>query len=242
MRIVEYNVNTHLYSNYCIAHVSDLHSNPGKKALESIVASSPDMICITGDFVNTSLNDWPKSVGFLKSCVKTAKTYLSLGNHDYLISKSEIEQMKDMGVTVLNDESEQFNQEITVGGLTSAFYHKCELYDPKADMKIVSNIEWLQEFNKMDGFKILLDHHPENYELYTKEMDIDLILSGHNHGGQIRLFGHGVYARNQGFFPKYDGGVFDNKLVISRGLSNTMPLPRIFNPTELVYIHLTVKK
>lgn len=145
---------------------------------------------------------------------------------------------EDMGVVVLNDEIDRFNWEITVGGLTSAFYHKCERYDPKADVKIVSNLEWLREFNKQDGYKILLDHHPENYELYTKTMNIDLILSGHNHGGQIRLFGHGVYARNQGLFPKYDGGLFDNKLIVGRGLSNTLLFPRLFNPTELVYIHL----
>lgn len=57
MRIVEYKVNIHLCLHYCIAHVPDLHSNPGKKALESIKSSAPDMICITGGFVNTSLND-----------------------------------------------------------------------------------------------------------------------------------------------------------------------------------------
>lgn len=132
---------------------------------------------------------------------------------------------------------DQFNQEITVGGLTSAFYNKCEFYDPKENMKIVPNLEWLNEFEKQDGYKILLDHHPENYELYTKDMNIDLILSGHNHGGQIRLSGKGVYARNQGFFPNYDGGMFDNKLVISRGLSNTMPFPRLLIQQSL-YIYI----
>lgn len=86
--------------------------------------------------------------------------------------------------------------------------------------------------------RILLDHHPENYDQYTRMREIDLILSGHNHGGQIRLLGKGVYARNQGLFPKYDGGIFDNRLIVSRGLSNTLPIPRFWNPIELVYIDL----
>ena len=111
--------------------------------------------------------------------------------------------LKDLGVVVLNDEYDQFNQEILVGGLTSAFYHKCEKYDPKEDMAIVSNIEWLGEYEKKMGsrFYLIIIQKTMNY----KEMDINLILSGHNHGGQIRLFGHGVFARNQDFFPKYDG-------------------------------------
>ena len=74
-----------------------------------------------------------------------------------------------------------------------------------------------------------------------KNRKIDLILSGHNHGGVIRILGKGLYARNQGLFPKYDGGIFDSRLIVSRGLSNTKHIPRLFNPTELVYIHLSKK-
>lgn len=93
-------------------------------------------------------------------------------------------------------------------------------------------------FVNQDGYKILLDHHPENFECYTRKRDINLVLSGHNHGGQIRLFGKGVYARNQGIFPHYDGGLYENRLVISRGLANTMPIPRLFNPIEIVIVEL----
>ena len=70
MKIVEYTIQTPLENNYCIAHVSDMHSNPGKKALESIQTVSPNMICITGDFVNSSLKEWQDSIEFLKGCVK----------------------------------------------------------------------------------------------------------------------------------------------------------------------------
>ena len=76
------------------------------------------------------------------------------------------------------------------------------------------NFSWLTEFEKQDGFKILLDHHPENYERITKNRDIALILSCHAHGGQIRILNHGVYAPHQGLFPKYTSAVYDNRLVV----------------------------
>lgn len=100
----------------------------------------------------------------------------------------------------------------------------------------------LNEFEKQDGFKILLDHHPENFERITKGRDIDLVLSGHAHGEQIRVLNHRLYAPHQGFFPKYTSGVYDNKLVVSRGLANIKLIPRIGNPTELVYITVTKAK
>ena len=67
-------------------------------------------------------------------------------------------------------------------------------------MKLYPNTNWLNLFEKQNGYRILLDHHPENYDQYTRMREIDLILSGHNHGGQIRLLGKGVYARNQRLF------------------------------------------
>lgn len=145
--------------------------------------------------------------------------------------------MKSIGVVVLNDEFINFG-ELVIGGLTSLFYHKCEKYDPKIPMVLYPEVEWLDEFKKQAGYKLLLDHHPENYKPYIATRNINMILSGHAHGGQIRVFGKGIYGRSQGFFPKYDGGVFDNKLIVSRGLSNTLPIPRLWNPTELVFVEL----
>ena len=83
-----------------------------------------------------------------------------------------------------------------------------------------------------------MSHHPEYYDkyLYVYDNDIDLVLSGHCHGGQIRLFGRGLFAPDQGILPKLTKGVY-KKMIISAGLSNTAkPIPRLFNPTEIVYI------
>ena len=69
-------------------------------------------------------------------------------------------------------------------------------------------------------------------------MPIDLTLSGHAHGGQIRLLGQGLFAPGQGVLPRYTSGVYEGRLIVSRGLANTTFVPRLFNPTEMVYIHL----
>ena len=84
----------------------------------------------------------------------------------------------------------------------------------------------------------LLCHHPEYWPRYVRDLPVDLTLSGHAHGGQIRLFGQGLFAPGQGLFPRYTSGVHEGRLVISRGLANTTRIPRLFNPTELVCVHL----
>jgi predicted MPP superfamily phosphohydrolase len=100
------------------------------------------------------------------------------------------------------------------------------------------DIRWIDRYIQEEGFKILLCHHPEYYNRYLKEKNIGLILSGHAHGGQIRIFGRGLYAPGQGVLPKHDGGVFENRLVVGRGLANTAFFPRFFNPCEIVTVDL----
>lgn len=200
--------------------------------------NKPDVICIADDLCDTSLSKDKLIQNFLKEYVYIAPTYFSLGNHDYLIDKNDLEGMRQIGIVVLNDTYVRFNKEILIGGMTSYFYHKCEKYDPRIHMELFPEVDWLDSFEKEEGYKILIDHHPDNYEKYTSYRNIQLILSGYAHGGQIRLFGKGIYARSQGFFPKYDGGIYDEKLVVSRGMTNTLPIPRLWNPTELVIIEL----
>lgn len=242
MRQVHYRIDANLKRSYLIALVTDLHGKSPHDVIKQIRLDKPDIIAIAGDLVDFRLQDNKEILEFLKICTEVSFTALSLGNHDYLMDSDDLELITKLGVHLYNDTWERYNSEIIIGGLTSPFYHKCEHYDPKVPMDIFPQIEWIDSFEKEEGFKILLDHHPENYEPYTKNRNIDMILSGHNHGGQIRIWGKGLYARNQGFFPKYDGGMYDNRLVVSRGLANTLPIPRLWNPTELVYVELTPKK
>ena len=87
-----------------------------------------------------------------------------------------------------------------------------------------------------DPVKILLCHHPEYYPAYLADLGMDLIVCGHAHGGQWRLFGRGIYAPGQGLFPRYTSGLHGGVCVISRGLSGCTRIPRIFNPPEIPLI------
>lgn len=232
MKTVNYVLNAPLSKNYKIALLADMHSKVNRRILPMLQSNNPDMICIAGDLCNTSLSESPNVRDFLKEIVGIAPTFFSFGNHDYLLNRWDIEEIKKIGVTVLNDSFIRFNEEIVIGGMTSYFYHKCEKYDPKIPMALFPEVAWLDEFENQEGYKILLDHHPDNYDPYT----------GHAHGGQIRIFGKGIYGKSQGFLPKYCGGVFDQKLVVSRGLSNTLPFPRLWNPTEIVFIEIKGEK
>ena len=219
-----------------------MHSKVNPHILPTLQSNNPDLICIAGDLCNTSLSDSPKLKRFLCEIVEITPTFFSFGNHDYLLRRQDIEEIEKVGVTLLNNSFIRFNEEIVIGGMISYFYHKCEKFDQKVPMDLFPEVTWLDEFEEQEGFKILLDHHPDNYGLYTKNRKIDLILSSHAHGGQIRLFGKGVNGKSQGLLPKYDGGIFDQKLVVSIGLSNTLPVPRLCNPTEVVFIEIMGEK
>ena len=107
-------------------------------------------------------------------------------------------------------------------------HERCMIKEP--------DIGWLEEFERQPGYRILLCHHPEYYPRFLKGRDIDLILSGHAHGGQWRIGRQGIFAPSQGLFPRLTEGVHDGRLVISRGLANRTPVPRLNNPPEIVYI------
>ena len=93
---------------------------------------------------------------------------------------------------------------------------------------------WLKEYSSAPGYHILLSHHPEYLPLIPSS--IELVFSGHAHGGQWRVFNHGAWAPGQGWWPRYTKGVYKGRLVVSAGLSNTTWVPRIWNPTEIVYL------
>lgn len=111
--------------------------------------------------------------------------------------------------------------------------------------KLPAVTDWLSDFEKEDGFKILLSHHPEYWEMrepVLRDRNIDLVLSGHAHGGQWNIFGRGVYAPGQGFWPEYTSGEFEGphgRMIVSRGMTNSSwPVPRIGNPCEILYIEI----
>lgn len=239
MKISFYQINTEKeVGSLNIALIADLHGKPYHKILESLKVLNPDIIAIVGDVVDGDNDSYP--IPFFQICNNIAPTFYSLGNHERKISDSQIKQISATGVTVLDNTWVKQGKYI-IGGMTSPFVTEWRETHKTVLHYALPQIDWLDTFEMQDGFRILLDHHPENYERVTRERNIDLILSGHAHGGQMRIFNKGIYAPHQGFFPKYTSGVYDNRLVVSRGLANNKIIPRVGNPTELVFISIKMQ-
>ena len=107
-------------------------------------------------------------------------------------------------------------------------------YDPS----VVKVPERLSALEREQGVRILLCHKPEWYWKYLRSRDLDLVVAGHAHGGQIRLGHQGVYAPGQGLFPKWTRGVVDHRMIISAGAGNPAHMPRWGNPCEVLLIRL----
>ena len=236
-----------------LALVSDLHERPFARVADSLRRNRPELICIAGDFFYGSA---PKAgpkiresngvLPFFEACADIAPTFVSLGNHEWMFTEADAAILAETGVTLLDNRFTALrlgDRELCIGGLSSGYLgvlRRASARGSRKDLgrsaRHVPELSWLEGFCAAPGYRILLSHHPEYYPRFLRERDIDLILSGHAHGGQIRLFGQGLFSPGQGALPKLTGGVTENRLVISRGLSNTVPVPRLFNPTELVYV------
>ncbi len=254
---------------YTIALLSDLHNKDAGEALAILRQRRPSLITMTGDLFlgykskeGESLIDLQtRVIPFVRSCAGLAPTYISLGNHEWAAQPADFQALKSAGGVLLDNAwIRDETTDLLIGGLTSAMTmdyrrfrrkHGPERRYPEekrhTDAQILCPaVKWLEQFEEQEGYKILLCHHPEYWCLQTpmlRDHPIDLVLSGHAHGGQIRLFGQGLFAPGQGFLPRYTGGVFSGphgKLIVSRGLANTapFPIPRLFNPREVVTIDL----
>ena len=134
---------------------------------------------------------------------------------------------------------ERYNRENSEAGYERYPYHK----RPRDILKYPTESAWLDDFERQPGYRILLSHHPEYWcmrEPMLRDRIIDLVLSGHAHGGQWQLLGRGILAPGQGFFPKYTHGMHfgpRGRMIVSRGLHNPFAyIPRWGNPCELIYV------
>lgn len=219
------------FDGYRIAHVSDLHnSDLWKKAITQLKKAEPDIICITGDLVDSNRTDVDVALAFAAEAVKIAPCYYVPGNHESRLEEAVYTQLVDgltaLGITVLQDTYTKLTCQgdaIFLGGLG--------FLNPQKNAAL----------GYMDGFKILLAHHPEYFSDYARE-NFQLVLSGHAHGGQFRLpFIGGLYAPGQGFLPEYDGGLYTNgstAMIVSRGIGNSSFPIRFNNRPEVILITL----
>jgi len=228
-----------------VIHISDLHSsNYGSKQsklIGMVVEEAPDMIWITGDLMdeNRSIQG---AADFLKGIQGQCPIYYVSGNHEYWHEDSELvfETIRSYGVTILENEAITVKIRDSIITLTGVIDPDATLaYSGKEALK--RSLSRVENIDNQDGYRVLLSHRPEHIEVY-ENYGFDLVVSGHAHGGQVRIpfLMNGLYAPNQGWFPKYAGGHYDytqdTAFIVSRGLSYNPRLPRVFNPPEVVVI------
>ncbi len=228
--------------NVRIAFVADLHScyyGEGQTELLSCIdEQQPDIILFGGDIVDDDL-PFDNAVTVLKSLAGKYPCYYVSGNHEYWSGKIDIikQMIAGYGIIILEGQGE------TVA-VNEQLINICGVDDAE-----IGESNFMQQIVNAEGqtdptlFTIFIAHRPEYINTYL-QYDFNLILSGHAHGGQWRIPGiiNGLLAPNQGFFPKYAGGIYefsDKTFIVSRGLAKeSTRIPRIFNPPELVMVDI----
>lgn len=230
------------FDGFKIVQLSDLHGaefgEDGMGLVEKVKELEPDIIALTGDFV-TDEGDLAAVEKLAARLVKLCPVYFVSGNHEFgsglAVKVRNI--LERAGVKYLSNEYLTINRgedEILLGGVE----------DPLAYADMLSPDELAQKMNDAapDAFKILLGHR--NYWMTEyPELPVDLIFCGHAHGGLIRIPGvGGLIGTDRRLFPDFDAGQFNNgryTLIVSRGLGNSVPIPRIFNRPEIVCVELS---
>ena len=238
------------FEGFRIAQVSDLHNaemgKDNEKLISMLVEAAPDIIVITGDIIDSRNTNVDVALDFAEQAVKIAPCYYVTGNHEARVD--EYSDLKDglieFGVTVLEDAKTEMvcsGESIVLVGVTDPSFETDYLF---GDDETVLNSKLNELISEEDGYVILLSHRPELFDTYV-ENKVDLIFSGHAHGGQFRIpFIGGVVAPNQGVFPKYDAGIYsegDTNMVVSRGVGNSIIPFRINNRPEVILIELTTQ-
>ena len=235
------------FAGFRIAQVSDLHNKDfgeGYGQLLTLLSEiNPDIIVVTGDLIDSRQTDLDVALEFAWQAGKIARVYYVSGNHEARVP--EYEDLKTglvkAGVVILENQKVEITREgesITLMGIDDPSFQEDYLF---GDSESVARqaIENLQ--NESDGYTVLLSHRPELFDLYV-ETGMDLVFSGHAHGGQFRLpFVGGLVAPNQGFFPKYDAGQFNEEnttMIVSRGVGNSIIPIRFNNRPEIVLVTL----
>ncbi len=235
------------FHGFRIAQVSDLHNTElgenNKNLLAMLRSARPDIIVITGDLIDSRNTDVGIALSFTEEAMKIAPCYYVTGNHEARVSQYNTlrEGLMELGVIILENawvEIQQGGEKITLMGVDDPSFQTDYLFgDEEAVMtQTLNNLTW-----DKDSYTILLSHRPELFDVY-EYMGVDLVFSGHAHGGQFRLpFVGGLVAPNQGFFPEYDSGLYtknNTAMLVSRGIGNSIIPIRFNNRPEVILAEL----
>lgn len=223
-----------------------------EEIIEKISDQQPDVILMIGDMLNRDSKNAEIVIDLIEKLKKIAPIYYALGNHEVeWISNDDTElkkMLKNVGATVLEEtwcDIEVEGQSLRIGGLYNYAFNQENMNIETASDVEKSVYIFLTDFENTESFKIMMAHRPESFvcSTATKNCDIDLVVSGHLHGGQVVLpVVGGIYGADQGWFPEYVHGMYEKyniNILITSGLStNKKVLPRWNNPPEIVVLEL----
>ena len=267
IQISEYTIKSQKWpeklNGYRIVHLSDLQSKSyGKNQsplLNKVKKQNPDLIIFTGDLIDRRHYAKEPAITLMMGCEKIAPTVFVTGNHEiwHGSDASLKAELQELGILVLDNKSISISKNQTSFILTGiadradfssqqnyedalrALVEQVPAEDSIASLTSDANIN--PDFSNAPPYRILMSHRPEQFPVYS-HLNVDLTFSGHSHGGQIRLpFIGGLMAPHQGILPEYDGGLFEmgqSKMIVSRGLGNSVFPLRVFNRPEIPVITL----
>lgn len=237
-----------------IVHLSDLHNarfgENNRDLLAEVSGQKPDLIFFTGDLVTGHIKNTDVAMNLVEALSQIAPVYVSLGNHEQQhqvnFGSDLTGMLEHRGARVMEFAYEDITlkgQNLRIGGISGYCVPEIHLVSGEAK---VPECEFLKEFQNTDSFTMLLAHIPVSWILNDaiSYWDADAVFSGHTHGGQFRipLLG-GVFAPDMGFFPGWLEGQFlsedgSKTLILSRGLGNSLPIPRLNNPPQVLVVEL----
>lgn len=233
------------FDGFKIAQVSDLHNavfgKDNQRLIDALENVQPDLIAITGDVIDSRRTDVDVAYRFFEAAKSIAPVYYVTGNHEARLDVYPTFQarLEDIGVHVLRNTSIELtknNETITLTGVDDPLFEQASTEE--ATMMNQLGRALPEESN----YTILLSHRPEHFSLY-EQAGVDLVFSGHAHGGQVRLpFIGGLIAPHQGWLPEYTSGKYESgetTMIVSRGLGNSLFPVRVNNPPELIVVTLT---
>ncbi len=235
--------------------LADLHNKrygkDNERLIEAVREAKPDMILVAGDILTSKPGETLEvALHFLGELAKDYPVYYGNGNHEqrlglYLDVYGDMDEryregLKEIGIEPLVNAHVKLEELgiVIYGSQIDRLYYKRFKVQPMAENYMTSILGPVDK----SFYNILLAHNPDYFPRYG-EWGADLVLSGHVHGGMVRIpfWGKGVASPNIRFFPKYDGGLFEegeSKMLLSRGLGmHTIPV-RVFNPGELLVVDL----
>ena len=234
------------FNHFKIIVISDMHNALFGEDNESIInlvkKEKPDLIAITGDLVDSNRTNIEIAGKLVENLMKIAPCYYVTGNHEAWLGE-EYKKLESIliekEVTILNDEVVMLancSDQIQIAGLNDPDFVDRVPYVQRGILQTK-----LSDMDLTNDYIVLLSHRPETFDAYVAK-NIDLVLSGHAHGGQFRIpIIGGLIAPNQGIFPKYDAGMYCEKsttMIVSRGIGNSIITLRLNNRPEIVCVEL----